>query len=293
MARTTYITIPEGQEDLYWQPLQSGDRFTFSKITRKSAFFGREKIAGLTRRSYLPTISTIWKTYTDDLKNSWKLAGEEKGINGWQAFVADQAQRIKYGIEGEAIPSVYHQDWVGAIIIEEPAEEIKLVQYHPTQYWISRKVQGKKRMYEPVSVTEKLYLPLTLSINFTSNLVSTGDNSFCKFYAKIRNLYQGQNLSTNLDVNIPLSSGWSSLSEQISNVTGEAVSYDLYIHLYNVRGTLLFDNPEATHSAQNWVRDPFCKDISKTFTRAFYQVPQSWAAIILPEGAAYNSAYPE
>jgi len=293
MARTNFIDLPEAQEDLYWTPLQSGDRFTFSKVTRKQTLLGRQKIEGLTRRSYLPAIAAIWSGYSDALKDDWRDAGGERGVTNWQAFVADQSQRIKYGIAGEATPSIYHQDWVGGIIIEAPAEEIKLAQYHPPQYWISKKVTGKKRMYEPVSVTEKFYLPLKLSINYLSDLTSTGSGSFAKLYATIRHLYQGQNLSTDFEIDIPLSGGWANLNDTLSSLLGQATSYHLFIHLYKVRGTLLFDNIKAEHSGQNWVRDPYCKDISKQFTRAFYQVPQNWAALIIPSGAWYGSVYPE
>ncbi len=292
MARTTYLTIPPGQEDLYAAALQSGDRFTFSKIIRKTSFYGRKKIAGLTRRSYLPAISVIWRTFNDALKADWKAAGTERGVTNWQAFVADQAKRIKFGIPGEATPSTLHQDLVGLIYITAPAEEAKIAQYHPAQYWISQKVQGKKRMYEPVSVTEALGLPIEISINYKSNLISTGPGSFAKFYATVRHSYQGQNLTTDLTLNIPLIGGWANLDEILSSVQGEVQGYDLYIHLNKVTGTLHFDNPKITHSSQNWMRDPYCKDISKSFTRAFYQVASSWQVITMPTGASYNSAYP-
>ena len=293
MARTTYIEITEGLEDLYNKALQSGDRFTFSKITRKSTFFGRKKIKGLTRRSYIPAISKIWATFNSAKKADWKDAGKERGLNGWQAFVADQSQRIKYGIEGEATPSTLHQDYVGTIIIEAPADEVKIVQYHPSQYWIQRKVQGKKNMYEPVSVTEAFSLPLQLCINYFADLTSAGAGSFAKFYAEVRHSYQGVNRITNLELNLSLNTNWTTINNTLSEVLGEVQGYTLYIHLYKVTGMFLFDNPKAIHSSQNWVRDPYCKDISKAFTKAFYQIPQNWAAITLPVGAAYNSAYPE
>ena len=58
-------------------------------------------------------------------------------------------------------------------------------------------------------------------------------------------------------------------------------------------GTFLFDDVKAEHTGQNWARDPYCKNIAQQFTRAFYQVPKSWAALILPAGADYDSIYPE
>ncbi len=292
MARTRFVDIPEALEDAFWGQLQSGDRFVLPKIIRKSVFFGRKKIANLTRHSYLPAIKEIWNGFTNQKKQDWKDVDPHTRQHGWRTFVADQSKRIKLGIGGEATPNEFHQDLVGAIVIENPAEETKIAQFHPSQYWVNTKVQGKKSMYEPVSVTESVALPLKITINYKSDLVSTGLGSLVKFYATVLHFYQGQNLETNLEIDIPLIGGWASQNITLSSVLGEVVSYNLYIHLDKVRGTLLFDNPKAEHSSQNWVRDPYCQDISKTFTRAFYQIPKHWAVINLPVGAAYNSIYP-
>ena len=43
MARTNYIDIPVGQEELYYNGVQSGDRFVFPRIVRKNKFFSRKK----------------------------------------------------------------------------------------------------------------------------------------------------------------------------------------------------------------------------------------------------------
>jgi len=292
MARTTYLDIPIVDEDTYWGILQPGDRFTLPRVVKKSAFFSRKKRAKLTDRSYLPVCSENWKGFTDQQKQDWKDVDPHAHPHGFRIYVADKSQRINLGIAGNATPNEYHQDLVGAIVIEAPAEEVKLAQYHPAQYYVYQRVAGKKSQYSPVSVTEALVLPLKITLNYKSNLVSTGVGSFAKFYATVRHFYQGRNIDTDLVINIPLISGWTSVNDTLSSVLGEASSYNLYVHLYKVTGTLLFDNPKAEHSAQNWVRDPYCNDISKTFTRAFYQVPKHWAAITLPSGTAYGSKYP-
>ena len=473
MARVGYLTIPPTQEELYWGTLQPGDRFTLPRIVRKSAFFSRKKIAGLTKKSYLPAVSAVWGLFSDQKKADWKTVDPHPHKHGWRTFVADKCKRIKFGIPGNATPDQYHQDMVGAIVIESPASEVKIAQYHPAQYYVWQKVAGTKSQYNPVSVTEALALPLEITLNYQSNLISAGGGAFAKFYATVRHFYQGQNLDTDLAINIPIDldladsfdfynngqlqgqGGWAGDTDFVVNadyrygdsgkgirgnadafgpktivhttgskakgklsfkcqpkatnerfglyltspggiagffiflengtvvyfdgvdfqiikssynadqwykcqiewdadrgangeirykidaeewtawdvgaiafntiegmvmwmsspnsvgwfddfrdewktdnntlisVLGEVSSYNLYIHLYNVRGTLLFDNPKAEHSAQNWVRDPYCKDISKTFTRAFYQVPKHWATITLPVGTAYSSRYPD
>lgn len=293
MSRVTYVSLAPGQEELYYQALKPRDRFILSSVSKNKRFFSREKVAGLTRQSFLPAIAALWKVKSAAEKLAWKNAGAERGVSGWQAFIADQSQRIKFGLPGEATPSTKHQDYVGYINIEAPASEIKIAQHHPAQYWIEQKVAGTKSQYEPLSVEEKFYLPLDLTINIKSDLEAQSDASFAKYYADIRHFYQGQNLTSTLETDIPLSSDWTQITQNQANLRGEVSIYTLRIHLFSVRGWLMFDNPKSEHDAQNWTRDPYCKKIEQGFTRAFYQVEKAWSAETLPDGAEYYSAYPD
>ena len=146
-------------------------------------------------------------------------------------------------------------------------------------------------MYEPKQVTEILALPLEIGLSYKSDLTSTGEGSFARLYASIRHLYQGQNLNHDLIIDIPLSSAWNKTTETVSELLGIVTSYNLYIHLYNVRGELLFDNITSKHSGSNWARDTFCEKIEETFTRGFYQISKPWAPVTLPAGAVYYSKY--
>jgi len=292
MAKTSYLDISPELEETYYSPLQSQDRFIIPRIRVKKVILSRKKIEILEERSYLKEIAELWNNFTDEQRANWKSVDPYPNPNGWRAFVADQSQRIELGLEGVATPNQYHQDLVGKILIEEPAEEIKLIQPHPSSYWVYQKVTGKKNMHEPVEVEEDFALPLKLTISYYSDLTSTGEGSFARFYASIRHLYQGQNLNYDEIIEIPLSSGWTKQDTTISNLLGLAVSYNLYIHLYKVRGTLLFDNVKAEHSGSNWVRDTYCKKIEQDFTRAFYQIPKNWGVITMPSGAGYASVYP-
>lgn len=292
MATTTYLKIPPELEELYYKGLQSGDRFVLPKIRPKTVILSRERIAGLTRRSYLPKCSEWWKTFTTEQKANWKAASPYPKKHGWCSFVADQCKRIKFGIPGTATPNEFHQNSVGQLLIESPAEELKIIQPHPASYWVSKKVKGTKRTYVPVVVEEHLSLPFKLTIGRKSNLTSTGSGSFARFYASIRHLYQGQNLNHDEIIEIPLVSDWTKQETTISTLAGTVASYNLYIHLYKVRGTLLVDLIKAEHSGSNWVRDTYCKKIEQDFTRGFYQVPKHWAPITMPAGTDYESIYP-
>lgn len=292
MALTSYIEITPEQEELFFKSLKSGDRFTFPRITRKLTLFSVKRVKGLTQRSLLPQIADIWNSLSDSEKAAWSNAGAQMGLNGYRLFVQDQSIRIKNNIPGVATPSLLHQSWVGYLNIEAPATEIKIAQYHPRAYWVLRKVTGKKGMYEPVEITEDFSLPLKIALNYKSNLTSQGEGAFAKFYAQVWHSYQGYDFKTNLEIPLDFSCDWKHAENTLNSVAGYVVGYTLYFHLYNLRGTLLFDNIKVVHSGQNWARDPFCNNINEAFTKAFFQIPKHWVAIVLPNGATFESIYP-
>ena len=291
MAKTSYLQIPPELEEKYYSGIQTMDRFIIPRIRTKTALLSRNRIIEIASRSYLLQCSALWNNFTDEQKQAWKDIDPHSQQHGYRTFIADQVQRIKLDLAGIATPNQYHQDIVGKLLIESPAEELKIVQLHPSSYWVSQKVGGKKNMFQPIEVSENFALPLKITISYKSNLISTGAGSFARFYASIRHLYQGQNLNHDLIINIPLQSHWYKKETTISELIGQAVSYNLYLHLYKVRGTLLIDNVKTEHSANNWTRDSFCNKIEETFNRGFSQVIPNWSPITLPSGASYKSIY--
>jgi hypothetical protein len=291
MAKTSFSQIPEGLISSFNRALQSGDRFTFSRFTRKNIFVSRRRKKGLSQKSLLPQISVLWATLDESQKTAWTSAGAVVGITGFKLFTQDMVLRIINEIEGIATPSLLYQTKVGRITLESPATAFKLEQLHPREYWVSRAVRGKKGMREPVLITEDFALPLTLKWSFRTNLISTGAGSFIKFYAIVYSLYQGRTIPNIVSVSCGLQDDWQEASAVISDVLGFARNYALYIEGFNIQGDIFFDNVSAKHSGQNWVRDPFCKDIDQSFTKAFYQVPKNWGVINMPAGAFFGSVY--
>lgn len=291
MAKVTYVDLLPTIEPGYYSNLTMADRFTVPHVVMKKTFFSRKSVKGLTQKSLLPQISTAWASLTPTEKTAWSTAGAERGLNGWRLFVGDMCARIKNGLSGVATPSTLHQSWVGKLRITAPADEIKIAQLHPSFYWISRAISGKKGQREPVKITEAFSLPLVLSLNYKSNLTSTGTGSFAKFYAEVWYSYQGQNLTEILEIPLDLSASWKNATATLSSLLSIVIGYNLYIHLYKVTGDLYIDNVKATHNGQNWVRDTYCEDILQTFTKAFYQIPDHWAPVTLPAGAEYDSVY--
>jgi len=291
MAKVEYVYIIPGLEDIYFTGIMSSDRFIYSRMARKVYFYSRKRKAGLSQRSLLPLISELWSGFSNEEKQNWSDAAACMGLSGWQLFVQDQCARIYNDIPGVATPSLLHQSWVGQLHVESPADQIKIVQIHPHFYWVSKKIKGTKNMYEPVLITEDLGLPLKIGLNYKSELIPVSTPNLAKFYARFWHSYQGQDRYTELEIPLNYSTDWVHAEATLTELIGYVIRYDVYIHLTGLNGDLYFDNVEIIHSGQNWARDPYCKDIKQGFTRAFYQIPKHWAAVILPTGAWYESVY--
>jgi len=291
MAKTAYIEISPELEEEFYKNIQPGDRFTFARVARKNLLLSKNRKIELAGRSLFSIIGEAWGTLTTEQKTAWSTAADLVNLTGWQLFIQDYAARLANGIAGIATPSLFHQSWVGQIHIESPATEAKITQLHPRNYYVQQKVVGKKSMYSPVLITEDVALPFTLSLNYKSNLAAEGVDPYAILYARFWYSYQGVNLYQNLEIPLDLVADWKNADAVLSSLVSYVVGYDLYIHIHDLRGDLYFDNIKAEHSGQNWVRDPFCKDIDKNFSRNFYQVPENWAAVISSEGVDFDSIY--
>ncbi|MBU0580744.1 MAG: hypothetical protein V1768_02005 [Patescibacteria group bacterium] len=291
MTKISYIDLLPTIEVKYYSNLTIADRFTTPHVIMKKTFFSRKSIKNLAQRSLLPQIASTWAGLSETEKTAWTNAGIPRNLNGYRLFVADMSARIKNGITGIATPSLLHQSWFGKLKITTPADEIKITQLHPSFYWVSHPVHGKKGQREPIKITEQFALPLTISLNYKSNLTSTGAGSFAKYYAEVWYSYQGINLTKIVEISLDTITDWKNATATLSTQASIIIGYNLYFHIYKMTGELYIDNVKATHSGQNWVRDTYCEDILQTFTKAFYQIPAHWAPITLPSGAEYDSIY--
>ena len=291
MAKTSYVYVIPEIEKQFFLGIRSADRFVHARLVRKPLLLSIKRKKGISQRSLLPQISEIWNSFSDAEKQAWNEAGAVMGLSGFKLFVQDQVARIKQGLPGVATPSLLHQSWVGCIHIEEPADEIKLVQIHPKFYWVSRKVKGKKAMYEPVLITEAVSFPVKIGLNYRSEMEVVSSPNFAKFYIRFWHSYQGEDKISEFSIPLDYLTDWKSAELTIEGVIGYFIRYDLYFHFKGLRGDFYFDNIKVEHTGQNWARDPFCNYVAQTFTRAFYQIPKHWAPVILPEGAWYDSIY--
>jgi hypothetical protein len=291
MAKTSFQLIPPEFDLSYSRALASGDRYIFPRVRRKVLFLSRQKIKGLTEKSLIPSLALVWNALDSTSKNAWIDTGLLCNLTGFKHFLKDKSFRIKNDLSGYAVPSIYHQVEVGLLRVESPASSLKIEQIHPLNYWVQKKVTGTKSQYQPVSITESFDLPLSLSINYKSNLASDGAGAFAKFYCIVYSHYQGRKIETPCEISFPLVHDWATLTTSITSVLGLARGYSAFLEIYNATGDLYIDNVEIEHSGQNWCRDPFCNDIDQGFTKAFYQIPKHWNAVDLPEGSFFGSVY--
>jgi len=291
MARTSYVEVPPELDEAFKRVLMPSEKFVFSRIIAKRVLFSPQRKLGVSSRSLLVQFREIWNSFTDAQKQAWKDAGAVIGRSGWQMFVKDQSARLRAGYSGVATPSIYHQSYTGLVVLDSFSDELKIVQLHPRAQWILRKVKGTKSQYEPVEITEDFSLPLTLKINYCSQLEAGGSDYIAKFYAEIWHSFQGVDLKTKLEINFDLVSDWKTAQTSISALAGYVVGYKLYFHFKNVKGAFHFDNIQAIHSGQNWVRDWTCENIRYVSPKKFFQIPAHWFVEIKTDGADFDSVY--
>ena len=293
MAKISNLVLAPENQDLFYSSIKPQDRFIYARVTSKKVFFSRKHLKGLSVKTLLPTISLLWSALSSGDKAKWEAASFFSSLNGFRLFVSDTSYRLAHGISGIANASNYHQVKIGYVQISAPAKAIKLLQFHPFQYWIQKKVSGTKNQMQMVSVTENFSLPFEISLSFKTNLTAVGPNPFCRFYAQVVSSYQGVDRFNYAIIDIDLVSDWDTQSQVITQLLGHFISYELFIELNDVQGDFWFDNVSAYHSMHEWARDSLCNNINQNFTKQWQQIPAHWVAENLPSGANFLSIYPE
>ncbi len=291
MALAGGLEIPPELLELWRELIRPSSPRRYGAVAKNGHLLNPIKKRAISSRSLLPEIRDLWETLTEPQKNDWKLAAEQCKMRGWNLFVQDTAYRLKYGLVGLATPDILYQYKVGKVEINSPAQGAQIIQYHPPKYYKMVKVRGTKALYKDVPIYETLKLPLIFQLSYKSNMVATTAYAKIRVYAEIISQYQGRNITTNFDIETPLSSVWSRGTVTAGEVLGTARSYNIRLDFTDVRGTFLFDNVECFHTGSNWARDFRCNDINNELTKVNYQIEKSWEETFLPAGAAFDSVY--
>jgi len=290
--RITTLNVPADLREKYERILAALERFFYPRLARKPRLLSRARRQALLGVTYMFYAADLWRQKSEAEKQEWKNAAEKCGLNGWQLYLKDKVYRLMNNIPGDAVPSIYHQYFVGHIKIESPATKILITQRHPYTWWEWYKKPRRKRMYSKQKITERLTFPFKIALSRRTNLTAVGDLPYCYLLAKIIHFYEGHLFYTMYPIDIPLVSDWGYQEKIIEAPGGYVGTYELQIRLNDVQGEMWFDNIIAEHDGTNFARDKYCDNITREFFDEFFNVAMNWEPTDVPEGALYESIYP-
>jgi hypothetical protein len=259
MALVMGITIPAGLEIIYNKTLRMYDISVLCNVGKNPRFFPRSVKYNLSEISWLFSVAYSWSLLSDDDRNNWKLAAEVIGQHGYNLFVEDKCHRIRNGIAGNAVPSIYHQYLVGHLNIDSPATGALVAQYN----------------------SHRIYFPASFEICAKSNLVSAGADPYAKLKLTWMRYYSGQNIENVETIDIPLVAGWANYTKNVTTQAGTKGRWQIEIDLNDVTGDLWFDNVFVTYSGEIKLNDPYC-----------YDVVNWWKNVNPGSGITFNTIYP-
>lgn len=291
MARTQTIEIPDELRNEQRSALEQRDRFILGVVQGHKRILPRQKARRFGRGSLFRLLGPIWQGLSEGQKDQWRDAAVLNGISGWQLFISDNAARIRNELPYPEPPSMQWQVNTGHILIQAPANSIKLRQEHPQDYYVVERVPGQWWKEQLTLVQEIFSLPLELQIRYKSNLTAEGGDQSARYYADIWTSYQGEDINTQLEIPFTPVSDWATASAVTSGLRGILVGYTLYIEIVGYRGDIQLDNIRAIHSGTNWARDPRFNEMDRKYRGAFTVAPNFWQPDDLPEGSQYFSQY--
>lgn len=291
MAKSGGLEIPPEYEALLNRLLRRISPRTAGAMGINPHLLSKARKRSISNRSLLPECSQRWGTLSEAEKDDWAAAGDEVNMSGWALFVQDTSYRINVGLPGVAVPSTLHQYKCGRIDIPDTEDHAIIKQEHPRRYWVRRKVEGHKGLYEDEPVDEVLSLPLEIGCSYRSDLTNISGDGYAKIYALVEHHYQGQKLYADVGFEMQLQAGWTRNTATLSQTLGIARSYTLFIELFGVHGWLEFDNLLAFHTGNNFARDFACNDINQPPLDAYYVVSPSWEADDVPLAVTWGSVY--
>jgi hypothetical protein len=254
------ITLPAGIDIVYNKTLRMYDISVFCNVGKNPRFYPRSKYYSLKEVTYLFQIAYAWSALSDAERLDWNTAAEVLGWHGYNLYVEDKSYRMKYGIGGNATPSIYHQYFVGHLKVEAPASSALVAQYNST----------------------RVNFPATFELCYKTDLTASGASPSAKLKFIWTRYFQGQNIENTEEIVLPLSQAWTQASKSVTLLSGIRGKWRIELELIDVTGDLWFDNVFVTYSGEIKVADPFCMDVVRW-----------WQGVNLPEGVTFETVYPQ
>jgi len=108
MVKVAQMNFPPGYETLVNKIVAWFDNQIYGTWATRNKNDTRSAKTRNIEKTYLPAISTIWKTLTAPEKAAWASASAFSTINNYQLFTSDYSYRRKNGLELPGTPSDYH-----------------------------------------------------------------------------------------------------------------------------------------------------------------------------------------
>ena len=259
MALVMGITIPAGLEPAFNRTLKRYDISIFCNVGKNPQFFPRSKKVALRAATYLFDIGAAWGLLSEEVKGNWGTAAAIIGQIGYNLYVQDKAHRIKNSLAGDATPSIYHQYLVGHLNVQNPATSALIAQYN----------------------SHVVYFPATFGISYKTDLSADGANPSAKLKFTYVRYLDGQNIETVETITIPLSAGWATADQAITEEDGAKGQWRVELELTDVTGDIWFDNVLVEYDGEIKINDPYCLDVVKW-----------WQGVSLPAGVTFETIYP-
>lgn len=292
MAKTSTINFPSELSEDMKKAIKQSDRFTLGSVGGKGNWTTRSKKRRYRNISLFRFLAEFWAELSETEKDEWREAGLPSFLTNWQLYISMNAAQIRNGLAITNTASEKWQTLTCRLVVESPAEELKIKQSHQYQYWETESIPGEWWKERLTLVTELVTLPLTVGLSYKANLSAVGSEQIARYFARVWSIYQGEDYFTEVGVDLNPSTDWTTDENTLSEVPGYIQNYDLFFHLKGYQGTLNFDNIRAEHTEQNWARDPRCDDPRREFKRGFAVVRPYWVPEVLPEGADFDVSYP-
>ena len=291
MAKIQNINVPPGQEELACRSFTLGDRYTFGSARSHQSELSDERKTELREQSLFYRLAQYWRLVTEPQKAAWAENSAFSALTNWQAFISENAGRLRKGFSVTLDPPPLHTGNVGRVLSLDDSSHFLVTQLHPKEYSALRRIPACPWRSRVVTITENFSFPLTLRIRYLLDVETSGDNPGARYSARVTTSYQGEDIVRVYSINLVPGTEWREVTLTITGQPGYFVSYDLEIEMLNYTANLYFDNVEANHSGMNWARDRKCNDVSRDFVRGFSQVLPYWIVQISENIAEFNSDY--
>ena len=291
MAKVGHIEVEAPIEKLFWGNVQPHDRFTFSSVQPKKKLISRKRKKFLKKINFIHQISGEYRKLTNEQKNIWKERDERSKKNAWIHFYRHNLRRLKLGLNIKTEPPSPYCVNIGVFYIDD--WEANLTQIHPHKYYIFKKKKGTKGQYIAILQEEPTFTDASFSFVYKLKKKAT-INTPQKFFI-VDALINKEGTPEIREQRVPLTDDeqWHQVEQDFSTYPYKVLYYEVSFYFKNFRGILFFDKVNFTHNGKNYIRDPFCNKIERTFTRTWRQIPKNWLLTDGSENSWYKSFFCE